>query len=47
MDATNTMNVKPEFNLKSQGEPRLTVWTLIWAGFWTGVLLCVFVMVMR
>jgi hypothetical protein len=47
MDATNTMNLKPEFTLKSQGEPRLTVWTLIWAGFWTGVLLCGFVLLMR
>jgi hypothetical protein len=47
MDATNTVNLKPEFTVKSRNEPRLTVWTLIWAGFWTGVLLCGFVMLMR
>ena len=47
MDATKTMNLKPEFTLKSQGEPRLTVWTLIWAGFWTGALGSGFVLLLR
>lgn len=47
MNTTNTMDLKPEFTLKTRSEPRLTVWTLIWAGFWTGVLLCGFVLVMR
>jgi hypothetical protein len=28
-------------------EPRLTVLTLMWAGFWTGVLLCGFVLLLR
>jgi hypothetical protein len=47
MNASNTVSLKPEFTLKSRKEPRLTVWTLIWAAFWTGVLLCGFVMLMR
>jgi hypothetical protein len=47
MNTPNTVSLEPEFSLKSREEPRLTVWTLIWAGFWTGVLLCGFVLVMR
>lgn len=47
MHAPNTMSLEPEFTLKSREEPRLTVWTLIWAGFWTGVLISGFVLVMR
>jgi hypothetical protein len=47
MNTTDTMSLKPEFTLKNRREPRLTVWTLIWAGLWTGVLLCGFVLLMR
>jgi hypothetical protein len=46
MNTTDTTSLKPEFTLKDRRE-RLTVWTLVWAGFWTGVLLCGFVMLMR
>lgn len=41
------MSLEPEFTLKNREEPRLTVWMLIWASFWTGVLLCGFVLLMR
>jgi hypothetical protein len=47
MNTPNTLSLEPEFSLKSHKEPCLTVWTLIWAGFWTGVLLCGFVLIMR
>ena len=47
MDTTNSSSLKREYTLKSQNEPRLTVWTLIWAGLWTGVVLCGFVWVLR
>jgi hypothetical protein len=47
MNAPDTMSLEPEFTLKSRKEPRLTVWTLVWAGFWTGVLMCGFVFIMR
>ena len=33
--------------LQKHKEPRLTVGTLMWAGFWTGVLLCGFVLLMH
>lgn len=31
----------------SQKGRGLTVWTLMWAGFWTGIVLCGFVILMR
>ena len=48
MNVTSTMALETsEITLKSRKEPRLTAWTLVWAGFWTGVLLCGFVLLMR
>ena len=42
-------DLSPEnaFILKNHRDPRHTVWMLMWAGFWTGVVLCGFVLLMR
>ena len=33
--------------LSVHNESRLTIWTLMWTGFWTGVVLCGFVLWLR
>ena len=38
--------VEREFVLKSEKQPRLSILMLVWAGFWTGLLLCGFVLLL-
>ena len=33
--------------LSVYNESRLTIWTLMWAGFWTGVVVCGFALLLR
>ena len=39
--------VEREYVLKGEQQPRLSILMLMWAGFWTGVLLCGFVLLLR
>ena len=39
--------VERELVLKSERQPRLSIFMLMWAGFWTGILLCGFVLLLR
>lgn len=49
MDNTQgNRSVERKFVLKNAKQPQLsTLMMLIWAGFWTGVVLCGFVLLMR
>lgn len=47
MQRMNMQNDMVMIAPKNRSESRLTVWSLMWAGFWTGVVLCGFVLLMR
>jgi hypothetical protein len=40
------MYVENEYVLKIDRQPRMSILMLVWAGFWTGVLLCGFVLLL-
>ncbi len=47
MNGIDTIALDTELTLKSHKEPRFTIWTLVWAGLWSGVLIYGFVLLMR
>lgn len=47
MNMQNMENDLAILSPKRRYESRLTVGSLMWAGFWTGVVLCGFVLLMR
>ena len=47
LSEVDTIALDAELILKSHKEPHFTMWTLVWAALWTGVLLYGFVLLMR
>lgn len=46
MNNIDTMTLENEITLKSEKQPHLTMWTLMWAGLWTGILSYGFMLLM-